>query len=183
MKRPFPTWVAGLLFAVFGVLLAGCQQLPAVRNDSAGEYRLGPGDVLQVAVNGQQDMSGKFTVDPTGHISMVHAGAVLLNRKTLREAELAITEKLKVELKSPVVAVNILQYRPVFVTGEVRNSGGYPYLSGLTVRQAIAMAGGYTPRASRNKLSIVREGGPKAVAAEDTVVSPGDTVEVGESLF
>lgn len=183
MKRSFATRIAGFLFVVFGALLAGCQQLPTVRSDSTGEYRLGPGDVLQVSVNGQPELSGKFTVDPGGHISMVHAGPVPLNRKTLREAELAITEKLKVELKSPVVAVNISQYRPVFVTGEVRNSGGYPYLSGLTVRQAIAMAGGYTPRASRSKLSIVREGGPKAVAAEDTVVSPGDTVEVGESLF
>lgn len=177
------------LMALGLAALAACAQVPTASPDvgsqpaDEGVYRLASGDLINVAVSGQPELSGKLTIDPSGQVSLLHAGPVALSGKTLREAEVAITEQLKRELRSPIVTVNVAQYRAVFVTGEVRNSGGFAYLPGLTVLRAVALAGGFSPRASRTSFLVVREDGTRQKAQESTPVRPGDTVQVGESLF
>lgn len=167
------------------LVLAGCQGAPTAVADSAAqaEYRLDAGDAIQVDVYNQRDLSGRFVLDTAGRISLLKAGAVDLRGATLRQAEERIAEQLKVELRAPAVSVNIVEHRPVFVTGEVRTPGKYPFANALTVLKAVALAGGYGPRGSRNRIVIVREDGTRLRASESSSLRPGDTVDVGESLF
>lgn len=179
---------AAALLALGSLALAACAQTPAslempARSPEPAEYRLASGDVVNVAVAGQPELSGKFTIDPSGQISLLHAGAVPLTGRTLREAEVLVADQLRRELRAPLVTINVAQYRPIFVTGEVRNSGGFAYLPGLTVLRAVALAGGFSPRASRRNFTLVREDGSRQRAVDSTPVRPGDTIEVGESIF
>ncbi len=185
MNLPWrPTRALRALLALLALLaLWACQAPPPAPAPLAGEYQLDSGDVIQLDVYGQKEFSGRFTLDTAGRISVVKAGAVDLRGTTLREAEGRIAEKLAVELRAPVVAVNIVEHRPVFVTGQVKSAGRYPYANGLTVLKAVALAGGYSPRGSSQRLFIVREDGARVRVNENSALSPGDTVDVGESIF
>jgi len=178
------TWSAALACAAL-LALTGCQQAPIAVADTAApaEYRLDAGDQIQVDVYNQRDLSGRFVLDTAGRISLLKAGAVDLRGITLRQAEERIAEQLKSELRAPVVSVNIVEHRPVFVLGEVRTPGKYPFANSLTVLKAVALAGGYGPRGSSQRLVIVREDGTRMRASESSLLRPGDTVDVGESLF
>jgi len=163
--------------------LAGCARLPMVASAGPGDYRLDAGDTIQVSVYDQKDLSGAFMLDSAGRVSLLRAGVVPLRGQTLREAERQIAESLKGELKNPEVTVNMVEYRPVFVSGEVQRPGKFPVASGITVLKAVALANGYTPRGDRGGITIVREGQPRSRADEDTPLQPGDVVDVGERLF
>jgi protein involved in polysaccharide export with SLBB domain len=166
------------------VVSTGCQQAPlADELKAAAEYRLDSGDHIQIDIHDQRDLSGRFVVDTSGRVSLLKAGAIELRGATLREAEKRIAEQLKLELRRPIVSVNIVEYRPVFVTGEVRTPGKYAFANALTVLKAVALAGGYGPRASSRHLVIVREDGTRLPALESSLLRPGDTVDVGEGLF
>jgi protein involved in polysaccharide export with SLBB domain len=177
-----PTRTLGCI-GVAALLLAGCQPLPMIQTADPGEYRLDAGDTIQIDVLGEKDFSGRFMLDASGKVSLPKAGAIDLRRQTLRSAEKRIAEGLKVELRRPEVAVNIAEYRPIFVTGEVQHPGKFPFVSGMTALKAVALASGYTARGTRREITIVREGQPRSRATEDTLLLPGDTVDVGESLF
>ena len=103
----------------------------------------------------------------------------------LRDIEATIIGKLKPDyLKNPKVAVEILNYRPFYIIGEIKNPGSYPYVSGMRVVNAIALAGGYTYRARENRLAITRDkSGQKSKADHGTIVLPGDVIEVPERFF
>jgi polysaccharide export outer membrane protein len=175
------------LVAVWAALLgaAGCQEAPiaAAQPQAPSEYRLDSGDQIQVDVYNQRDLSGRFVLDTGGRISVLKAGAIELRGATLREAEARIAQQLKSELRAPVVSVNVVEHRPVFVTGEVKTPGKYPFGNALTVLRAVALAGGYGPRASSRRTVIVHEDGTRTAASENSPLRPGDTVDVGESLF
>ena len=82
--------------------------------------------------------------------------------------------------------IEILNYRPFYILGEVKNPGSYPYVDGMKVINAIALSGGYTYRGRENKLLIIRAKDPerkKQPADHDTVVLPGDVIEVPERFF
>ncbi|MBT5049665.1 MAG: polysaccharide export protein [Rhodospirillaceae bacterium] len=151
------------------------------------EYTLGAGDELRVIVFGQQDLSGKFTVDGGGAISLPLIGNVNAGGKTVREATNAIVAKLKPDyLKNPRVSVEVLNYRPFYIIGEVKNPGSYAYVSGMTAVNAVALGGGYTYRARENNIYITRANDPKRKkkkASHDTIVLPGDILEVPERFF
>ena len=106
---------------------------------------------------------------------------------TLAELEVAITNKLKPDfLKNPRVSVEVLNYRPFYILGEVKNPGSYPYVNGMAVINAVALAGGYTYRARENKVTITRAGDAERMslpATHVTVVLPGDVIEVPERFF
>lgn len=165
------------------LLLLGCQPLPLAKNAEPGEYRLDAGDTIQIDVYGEKDLSGRFMLDASGKVSLPRAGAIDLRRQTLRGAEQRIAQGLKSELRRPEVAVNIAEYRPIFVTGEVQQPGKFPFVSGMTVLKAIALASGYTARGTRREITLVREGQPRSRAEEGTLLQPGDTIDIGESLF
>lgn len=149
-------------------------------------YRLGSGDRIVVTVFGHDDLSGEFELDGEGRIALPLVGEVSLARKAVREAEALVAAGLKPDyLVNPRVSIQVANYRPFYILGEVKQPGSYPYVNGLTVVQAVAIAGGYTYRARQGRISIQRAIGPdqQQPAAPDTIVLPGDIVNVPERYF
>ena len=176
-------WMGCFLIAV----LIGFAGVPEALAEQQSEYRTGSGDKLRITIFGHDDLSGDFLVDGSGYIALPLIGKIKAGDSTSREIELAIISKLKPDyLKNPRVGVEILNYRPFYILGEVKNPGSYPYVDGMTVINAIALSGGYTYRGRENKLLIIRAKDPerkKQPADHDTVVLPGDVIEVPERFF
>jgi len=153
----------------------------------AAIYRLGPGDQLRVTVFGHEDLSGEFEVDGSGNISMPLINNVVAKGKTPDELEEAIVDQLSPDyLKDPRVSIDVLNYRPFYIFGEVNAPGSYPYVNGITVLNAVAMAEGFTYRARTSEVQIIRaadETRTPQPAQRDTVVLPGDVIEVPERFF
>jgi len=165
--------------------LAGPQPATAQTDNS---FRLGSGDRIRVTVFGNEDLSGEFEVDGTGRVSLPLIQSVQAKGLTLAELEQAITDRLKPDfLKDPRVSIDVLNYRPFYIIGEVKQPGSYPYVHGMTVWNAVAMAGGFSYRAKKSEVEIKR-GGDNAQTAwqdadPDTVVFPGDVIRVPERFF
>ena len=172
--------------AILGLLLVLAALASAVA--SAGErYRIDAGDLLSIKVYGEDDLSlPEIRVPANGRIAVPLLGEVIVRGLTVGELEDKLVRLFKDGyLKRPEVTVNILEYRPFFVNGEVKSPGAYPYADGMNVRKAISVAGGKTERAS-GKVLIVREGEAEVDARRvdmDTPVNPGDVVTVDESIF
>jgi protein involved in polysaccharide export with SLBB domain len=179
--------ISALLFAIG--LLAACGGEPAPRplDTQREEYRLGTGDHLRVDVFGEPDLSGESDVDSTGAIPLKLGGRIDARGKTGRELEQAIEHRLaEGYVKDPHVSVSVLTYRPFYVLGEVQKPGPYPYVAGMTVAHAIAIAGGYTYRASKRSMTVMHFGDPKAeqyAVQEANPILPGDLIRVPERLF
>lgn len=191
MKRMLIEWFSHtrrfFLMAVICVLtgLAGLQ--PAVAQTDTS-FRLGAGDRIRVTVFGQEDLSGEFEVDGTGRVSLPLIRSVQAKGLTLAELEQAITERLQPDfLKDPRVSIDVLNYRPFYIIGEVKEPGSYPYVNGMTVWNAVAMAGGFSYRARKSEVEIKRGGDTAQTAWQDadpdTIVYPGDVIRVPERFF
>ncbi|MDQ8730181.1 polysaccharide biosynthesis/export family protein [Bradyrhizobium sp. LHD-71] len=150
-------------------------------------YRLDAGDRLRIVVFGQDGLTNSYSVDASGVVTMPLIGAVSARGCTPAELAAAITARLRAGfIREPYVAVEIEAYRPFFILGEVTAPGQYPYVPNLTAEAAVAIAGGYTPRAKRNSVSITRAnqmGQARIVATPNAPLQPGDTVIVGERWF
>ena len=149
-------------------------------------YRLGTGDKVRVIVYGEEDLSGEFQVDGSGFIRLPLIGQVTAAGRTVRDFEGDVTTKLAGGyLKSPRVSVEVTNYRPFFILGEVNKPGEYPYVNGMNVVTAVALAGGYTYRADESDVYVRRNGQPeKEVPADErTQIQPGDIVRVAERFF
>lgn len=150
-------------------------------------YKLGTGDKIRVTVFGEKDLSGEFEVNDQGMAALPLIGPVKIAGKTIGEAETLITAAYgKDYLVNPRVTVEVLNYRPFFILGEVQKPGSYPYVNGMTVINAVALAGGYTPRANRDRIMMKRAANPAAgeqQVGEYTAVLPGDVIRVPERLF
>ncbi|PHS28250.1 MAG: polysaccharide biosynthesis protein [Robiginitomaculum sp.] len=188
------TYLIGM-FLVMG--LASCASGPApsaARGPGApsqirtgADYHLGSGDQLRVIVFGEEDLSGEFVVDGGGQVSLPLVGEVSAKGKTVRQFQRAVEAKLKEGyLTDPRVSAEVLNFRPFYILGEVKSPGEYPYLSGLTVMNAVATAEGFTYRADTRKVYIKRAGeiGEYAYTlTTETPVQPGDTIRIGERFF
>nr|MBF0682013.1 polysaccharide export protein [Pseudomonas sp.] len=155
---------------------------------NAAQYRLGSGDVISISVHGEPDLSfEEVRLTDAGTFTFPFIGEVDANGKTAGEVRNLLVEKLQDGyLRDPRVSVSIANYREFYIAGEVKLPGGYPYQPGLTLDRAIALAGGLTERASTNRMTIVRnsEGSRKAEKANmDTLVRPGDTINIAEGFF
>lgn len=150
-------------------------------------YELGSGDRLRINVYGQPDVSGEFEVDSSGTISYPLLGPVEARGRTIAGLARTITERLDADfIADPRVNVEVVNFRPFFILGEVNAPGQYPYAAGLTVRQAVALAGGYTRRASNSGIELIRQtdSGPVTYdVGEDSALMPGDTIEVPRRFF
>lgn len=154
---------------------------------SAERYVLGPNDRIRLKVYGEPDITGEYEIDNGGQVSIPLAGLIKAAGATTRQLEKAIASALaKGIVRDPRVNVEIAQYRPYYILGEVKKSGEYPYRNGLTVMDAIASAGGFTYRANENKVYLRRAG----AGAEEThpldapvPVYPGDNIRVPERYF
>lgn len=151
------------------------------------EYRIAAGDSIRVIVFGHEDLSGDFEIDASGSFSLPLIRDVAAVGLTKSELESVIADRLRPDyLKNPQVSVEVIGYRPIYVLGEVREAGSYPYSANLTVVGAVAMAGGYTYRASRKKIVVIKANDPerkKRPVREGDEVSPGDVIEVPERFF
>lgn len=150
-------------------------------------YRLGAGDVIRVAVFNEAELSGDFQIDGRGTISLPLIGEVGAGNVTVRDLEKAVVTRLSDGfLRSPQVSIQVINYRPFFILGEVRSPGSYPYVNGMRLVTAVAIAGGYTPRAQTRRMVIVRSNNGQSrelEAAEDSLIYPGDTVRIPERFF
>jgi len=149
-------------------------------------YKLGSGDKLRVVVFGEEDASGEYEVDATGAISARLIGRLQVKGHTVSEVEQMLIEQYRSRgyFKNPRISIELVNLRPFFILGEVEKRGSYPYINGLTVAQAVAVAGGYTYRASRSRITIQRSGAPKEEpVSEDAPVYPGDIIRVPERFF
>lgn len=165
----------------------GMPRGPQAVADTDGPYLLDTGDRLRVFVYGQPNLSRVYTVDHAGIITVPLIGSVKARGLTTADLEGSIRSQLGAEyVRNPHVTVDIQQNRPFFILGEVRNAGQYPYVSGMTVETAVAIAGGYTERASDRKFRISRRVNgyvEQVEAPSDYVVKPGDTVYVFERFL
>ena len=160
---------------------------PQAVADSDGPYLLDTGDKLRVFVYGQPNLSRLYAVDHGGAISMPLIGRVPARGTTTYQLESRIKGRLGAKyVKDPEVTVDVAQNRPFFILGEVRTAGQYPYVSGMTVKAAVAIAGGYSERANQRKIQITRRINglvEKLDVPDDYVVRPGDTLLVYERFL
>jgi polysaccharide export outer membrane protein len=150
-------------------------------------HKLNVGDKIKVSVFGEPDLSGIFDINAAGAIALPLAGDV--PAKGLSPAGLrdAIVRRLSEGyLKNPKVSVEVATFRPIFIHGEVRSGGEFAFKHGLKIRDAIAVAGGYTYRANQGYVLITRGDEPRELRVDlpnDALVMPGDNIRVPERFF
>jgi len=158
----------------------------ATAQEPAG-YTLALGDVVSIHVFDEPDLSfERVPITDAGTILFPFIGEVAARGRTTSQVQQAIITGLKPDyLVDPKVTVSIVEYRPFFLTGEVEKPGSIPYQPGLTLRQALTIAGGLTERASATRISVITEGssGDPARIGMDYLIKPGDTITVEESFF
>ncbi len=150
-------------------------------------YVLATGDRLRVNVFGQTNLSNSYAVEPDGRIAMPLVGRIEVVGRTPDQVRTALEAKLKGGyLRDPSVSVEIEAYRPFFILGEVTQAGQYPYVVGMTAQNAVAIAGGFSPRAVQKTIELTRRHGDRVYKAEVPLtypVRPGDTITVNERWF
>lgn len=147
-------------------------------------FTLGPGDGIRIRVYEHPDLSGSYNVDDTGRISLPLVQGVNTKGLTLLELEQKIALELtKSFIVNPKVSIDLIKSRPFCILGEVRNPGCFSGIPGMNSAQAIAIAGGYTYRAYKDKFAVTREDGRKVVADTSTPIFGGDTIEIFERYF
>jgi polysaccharide biosynthesis/export protein len=170
--------------AVHQVALAPVALPPAAPDE---RYTLDSGDKLRVVVFGQEGLTNSYAVDAGGNIIMPLIGPVSARGLTTLQLGNAISAKLRQGyIREPHVAVEVDTYRPFFILGEVTFPGQYPYVANMTVETAVAIAGGFSPRAKRNEVNIARPYGGQIVRGTVpvfTAVRPGDTIIIAERWF
>ena len=193
--RPCTGWLCAML------VLAGCASGPSAPavptlpsptpSTSTAElvattYRLGSGDRIKLTVFRHEDLSGEFALDGAGNFSMPLIGEIQAYGLTTNELVTRIQEKLQEGyLVDPQVGVEVLNYRPFYILGEVKTPGSYPYVNGMTVLNAVALAGGFGYRAKQEDF-LLQRGGSNVQGAEvggDTAILPGDIITVQERFF
>lgn len=182
--------VAPVAGAAQQLLAAGQQTTSATGKITAplvAEYRLGAGDKVRVTVYNEDTMSGEYEVDGSGMLSLQLIGSVRVLGMSIPEVTALIVDRLKQGyLQNPSVAIEVLNYRPFYVLGEVKEPGKYPYVSGMTVLNAIALAGGYTYRGKKTYAQVIRADDASKVerrVAPNDIVMPGDIIRVPERIF
>ena len=155
---------------------------------ASADYRLNPGDKMRIIVYGQNHLTGDYQLDSSGILAFPLAGQIKASGMTPGELERTIKSKIDPDyIRNASVSVEVGSKRPFYIVGEVKTPGSYPYVSGISVLNAVALAGGYTYRARENNFYIKRtdKSGQivRVVATSNTIVRPGDTIQVRERYF
>ena len=179
--------------AVLALALAGLGMFAlaiggeAVAATEVPDYRLGSGDKICVIVYGEDDLGGEFQVDATGQVRLPLIGQVKAGGLTARDVETGITAALaNGYLNHPRVNVEVTTYRPFYVVGEVEKPGEYPYSNGMNAASAVALAGGFTPRAVESIVYVRHEGEAseeRVAPNQEATLRPGDVVRVNTTPF
>ena len=151
------------------------------------QYRLGPGDKVRLIVFGQDNLGGEFSVSAAGILSLPLIGDLPAAGRTLSDVQSDITAKLADGyINDPKVSLEVINFRPFYILGEVNKPGEYPYAAGLTVLNAVAEAGGFTYRANEHRVYIRSDKQTDEAAYDLTpqmTVAPGDTIRIRERHF
>jgi polysaccharide export outer membrane protein len=154
---------------------------------AAQGYTLDAGDKLRIVVFGQTGISGDYLVDASGQVTLPLVGSVPARGRTTKALEGMIAERLKQGyVRDPHVTVSIASYRPFFILGEVTTPGQYPYVPNMTAENAVAIAGGFSPRAKKSYVELTRNWGGQQIHQRVPLgypLQPGDTVVVKERWF
>lgn len=188
-----PNFISGHLFGInyliaqlFIVLMCSTFIAPVIAQDLS-EYTLGSGDVIKITVYDENDLALETRLSDTGVFNYPFLGDIKATGLTIQQLEQKLINGLKPDyLIAPDVTVRIMEYRNFYITGEVKKPAAYPFSPGLTLRKAVSLAGGFTARASKTKLSIISDNdtSKKPVAATlDTSINPGDIITVEQSFF
>ena len=181
--------VAAALSLASACASSGCRDTGLEPGDARPiiTYRLGADDEVRVIVFGEENLSGEYTVSGQGIIALPLIGDVEATGKTLAEFEDAVEHALKQGyINDPRVSAQVLNYRPYYILGEVNSPAQYPFVEGLSVQNAVAIAGGFTYRANQCRVHIRRaDTGSESVYAltPDTLVQPGDTIRIPERIL
>ncbi len=192
----------GLWACLFGAMLglAACETQPPLTTKTLqqpsqvtqtirmGEYRVAPGDKIRVVVLSDTELSGDYEVDSTGLISPRMAGRVSVVGMTTAEIEAMLRDRYRTDgfLRNPKLSVDLVARRPFYILGEITKAGAFPYVNGINVIQAVAIAGGYTRRASKTRITVRRFNSPageEETVTEDSPIGPGDVIYVPERWF
>ncbi len=150
-------------------------------------YTLDSGDKLRIVVFGQDGITSSYTVDAGGNVNLPLVGIVPARGNSTQQLSQMIAERLKQGyVREPHVSVEVEAYRPFFILGEVTNPGQYPYVANMTAETAIAIAGGFAPRASKSTVKLTRNAPGQQINGEvplNTPLRPGDTIVVKERWF
>jgi protein involved in polysaccharide export with SLBB domain len=164
------------------------QPSQGTQNLRLGDYRVAPGDRLRVVVLSDAELSGEYEVDSVGMIAPRMAGRVAVLGMSTAEIETMLADRYRSGgyLRTPRLSVDLVSRRPFYILGEVSRPGSFPYVSGINIVQAVAIAGGYTRRAAKTRVTIQRFNatlGQEETVNEDTPVGPGDVIRVPERWF
>ena len=162
--------------------------LPPLPDTHSAAYHLGVGDQVRVLTFGEEQLTGEFRINDSGNIALPLVGALPASGRTTGELSAEIADELRSKklMREPSVSVEVMNYRPIFVLGEVSHPGQYPYQPGMTVLTAVTVAGGFTYRAIKSYGSILRTTNGKAVegrVSRQTYVEPGDVITIYERHF
>lgn len=173
------------------LVLGGCsgyvRPSPAFHEVLNQPYRFDAGDRLRITVFDQPNLTNTYQIDASGNLAFPLIGTVPARGRSAEQLQASIADKLRNGyLRHPDVTVEIDQYRPFFVMGEVRNAGQYPYVAGMTAQTAVAIAGGYTARGDQSSVDITRQINGEIMNGRVPVtdpIRPGDTIYVRERFF
>jgi polysaccharide export outer membrane protein len=166
-----------------GLVLVVASILPSAFAQS--EYTLGPGDKVEIKVYGQEDLTITTFLGNSGIINYPFLGEIKVKGLTIKQLEQRIYDGLLGDyLVSPNIDAQVVEYRPFYIHGEVEDPGAYPYQPGMSINQAVALAGGLTERASKEKILLFKEGSKQGVEASlSSNVAPGDTITIEQRFF
>ena len=177
------------LFCILPVLLilTGCEQgadLPTLAAPTDSAYHLGSGDHIRIITYDETQLSNEFIVAEDGTIAFPLIGSQTASGKTPAELADNIASSLKEAklIDAPSVSVEVILYRPISVLGEVNNPGQYPYQPGMTMLDAVALAGGFTYRAVTGYAADWRNGGPENTEATEGKIAPNSELEPGDVI-
>jgi polysaccharide export outer membrane protein len=196
MRRPTPLPSQPVLLALMWLSL--CLAPPAWAQDnvsgavpppgvSDSTYKLDYGDRISINVFNQPELSGEYTLDGDGRFSMPLIGTVAAAGLSPAELEAQLVDRYKPDyLVNPRIFIQVLNYRPYYLIGEVQGTGAFPYKAGMTYMTAIAIAGGFTYRAKQDYVWVIRGDDPEQKEIKLSIeerVQPGDIIRVAERLF
>lgn len=174
-------------FVAVVVYLLGSVVTHAEDRSGLSDYPLGVGDLIKVTVFGEENLSMEVRLSDAGTVAYPFLGELkILGLTTGQLGESIRSQLADGYLVNPSVSVEIIEYRQFFIYGEVEEPGGYPYQPGLTLQRAVAIAGGFSERASDDKFFVAAEGNgdrPPVKVTINAVIKPGDTITVEESFF
>ncbi|MDR3375828.1 MAG: polysaccharide export protein [Ancalomicrobiaceae bacterium] len=177
-----------VLLLVVGLTACAATVRPApVHEELTEPYRFDSGDKLRITVFDQPGLNQVYMVDQAGYVTFPLVGPVAARGATSQDLARQLARKLESGyLKHPDVSVEVDTYRPIFVMGEIKNAGQYNYVAGMTVQNAVAIAGGFTPRAIISDADITRQLNGQVMSGRVPLtdpIRPGDTINIRERFF